>query len=142
MTKSLLCALLMAGLAGACGSSDSSKNGSTNTSTQTGTTTGPSGSKTFTASCMMVTNIGSGTTAVSIALCHEYYNSIASAIEKSCTSQPGDTTTMTYSADHCPTDNLQGTCTRLTTGDVDYSTTKAGNQSACTKSGATWTDPQ
>jgi hypothetical protein len=54
---------------------------------------------------------------------------------------------MTYSADHCPTDNLQGTCTRLTTGDVDYyyeggSTTKAGNQSACTKSGATWTDPQ
>jgi hypothetical protein len=145
MEKRFIWTVLLAGLLSACGSSDSSKGVST--STQTGTTTGTSGTKTFTASCMMVTNIGSGAAAVSITVCHDYYDSSASAIQASCTSKPGDTMAMTYSADHCPTANLQGTCTRPNTGDVDYyydggTITKASNQSGCGSSGGTWADPQ
>ena len=100
MTRLLQCALLAAALAGACGG-NSSSNTDASTNLGTGTQTNTSTSKSFTASCTMATNIGSGSVAVSFTVCHEYYNSSASAIQSSCTSKPGDTVAMTYSNDHC-----------------------------------------
>ena len=141
MTKLLVCALLAAGLA-ACGGSDSNNTTNTNTGTQTKTNTGPTGA--FTASCMMVTQAGSGSTALTITMCVDYYGEDVASVQAACTSSPGDTMTMTYSAGHCPTTNLLGTCTHSITVSYYYAggiDTKESDQSACTKNGNTWSDP-
>jgi len=149
MKKFLLCAALAAGIgAAACGGSSSSSNDSgTNTvpNTNTNTTTDTTGTHTFAGSCMMVTSMSAGTMTITVTVCTDFNDDTAAAVQAGCQSGGGSSMTTTYSADHCPTTNMLGKCTTPTTGNVNYyyaggSDTKTSDQTACYKSGGTWSD--
>lgn len=151
MFKFVLSGLLLAGLGAACGGSDQPSTTDSGTTRGTGTST-TGGPNTFSASCMIVSNLGgSGETAIKMTVCHDFYNESAADIQASCRSKPGDTAVMSYSADHCPSANLLGTCTPSATGGVDYyystdviagtPVTKAFYKDPCISSGGTWADP-
>jgi hypothetical protein len=110
MSRSILTAFLVVGLVSACGSSTTTSNPSTSTPTGTGgSTSAPPSGDAFVASCMMVTTITAGTVVVSSTICVDYHSGArvsAADVQASCTSKPGATMTMTFSADHCPTANL------------------------------------
>ena len=139
MNRSILCALLISWVSGACGSNTDSNSGSNSGATL------PTLLGDFAGSCMLVIS----TAALKATSCEDSYGISQSSAQSGCKATPDSGITATYSADHCPTANLLGTCTASTDGAKGtvfcyYSggtDTKADHQISCAGSNASWKDP-